>query len=380
MSKTAKKQHKTTEPENITAPRIEAEPQELVRAIAEFSAALPPGSPRLWPAMVGTTGVGKTSTARAVAEATKRPLRPLLLGTMDPVDIGGVPERTDGVFRWARPAWSHEPRALIFLDELDKAREEHYAAILTMMSDLALHGIPLGEGAAIVAAAQPEDLLDLPTHDTGRALCARVVWVPMTRNIEYLRKVTRGMKLDWLPASTPPRLPYLEYPSDRQVYWLALFGVAHPDLVEQVAMLTLGPHWGPLWIADWRAMHQGGCIEMPHLHTALKARPEALENMEIPVLVAVIRHIGGRPDGDLKVWGKAIEEIIARGSIEEVKGMLREFHLSILEQWENKEKDATDIQLFGDATPVEYSVELNRAIREGVRRLAKSLGQTIEGL
>lgn len=344
----------------------------LARAVAEFSASLPPGSPRLWPCLIGPTGVGKTSTARAIAEATGRPLVPLLLGLMDPIDIAGVPERAGGVFRWARPSWTTTERALLFLDELDKARPEHWAAVLSMMTDLTVHGEPLGAGTAIIAAAQPDDLADLPSHETGRALCARLVWIPMTRQMEYLRDAT-GMALDWLPEPRVPSVPYLPEPADRQVHWLALFGRAHPELIESAAECVLGPKWAPLWLEDWRS-RASRALDPAALTRAVRRRPEAIAGLEMPALIALAAHQGAVPDGDLKVWGQALEEIIARGTVEDAQAFLREFHASIVERWKARPEGAREIPLFGQTTPQEYGEELNRALRDGVTRLAQAMG------
>ncbi|MEM4167813.1 MAG: AAA family ATPase [Candidatus Caldarchaeum sp.] len=145
-----------------------------------------------WPALIGFTGSGKTRTVNKIAEELNLPIRNLLLGTMLPEDILGLPKATKTETNWTVPDWAKDcikQPCLIFMDELDKANSSCLSAVLTLMTDLQIRNIKLHPQTKIIAAMQPVDETFL-SDQTGEAICARVIFFPMPydNSCEYLAK------------------------------------------------------------------------------------------------------------------------------------------------------------------------------------------------
>ncbi|MDW8222832.1 MAG: AAA family ATPase [Gemmatales bacterium] len=153
---------------------------------------------RQWPCLVGTTGTGKTSLVKQFAKENGMNFAVLLPGTSLPEDILGLPKVENSVTAWTVPDWANrfinEP-GLIFIDELDKARPENHAVILTLLSDLRIRNITLHPDTKIICAMQPIDPYIFHSTETGKALCARLVFIPRTRS-EGFRYVCKKHAID----------------------------------------------------------------------------------------------------------------------------------------------------------------------------------------
>jgi len=181
--------------------------------------------PYLWPAFYGGSGGGKTARAEALAREFALPIHRLLLRTMGPEEVGGIP-RADGGgdgIEWRLDAWARVP-GLVLLDELDKASPDHYSAVLSLLTDCELRGRSLRD-SLFVAALQPVEAdywLDSETH---RAVSARLIFLPVSQDTARTAVARRHRRpsLDFLPSDKPAALPLLEVPSARQLDWLAGF-------------------------------------------------------------------------------------------------------------------------------------------------------------
>lgn len=115
------------------------------------------------PCLISEPQWGKTYTVMKWArENDYNPIR-LLCQTMEPEAIMGydVKHPTTGELVWAAPSWLRpilkEPKKkwLVFLDELDKAREAVLSTLLTLLCDKVVQNVTLPQTVALVAAMNP---------------------------------------------------------------------------------------------------------------------------------------------------------------------------------------------------------------------------------
>ena len=181
------------------------------------------GSHNLRPCFIGPTGSGKTARVREIAAALQRPVVTLLLQTMLPEDLLGLPRVVRRETFWALPDWvraAAERPHVIFLDELDKPRPEVVAAVLTLIWDLEVRGTRLHPDTIVLGAMQPVDPTLWLSDETLRALAARLIFVPVSgaEGYERLASLTR---LPWVAElgndEVAPAPPVLEKPSVRQL-------------------------------------------------------------------------------------------------------------------------------------------------------------------
>ena len=181
------------------------------------------GAHNLRPCFVGPTGCGKTARVREIASALGRPVITLLLQTMLPEDLLGLPRVVRRETFWALPDWVRaavERPHVLFLDELDKPRPEVVAATLTLIWDLEVRGVRLHPDTIVIGAMQPVDRDLWLSDETLRALAARLIFVPVSAAEGYERLASLT-QLPWVAElgndEVAPAPPVLEKPSVRQL-------------------------------------------------------------------------------------------------------------------------------------------------------------------
>jgi len=181
------------------------------------------GPQNLRPCFVGPTGCGKTARVRDIAAALDRPVITLLLQTMLPEDLLGLPRVVRRETFWALPDWvraAAERPHVLFLDELDKPRPEVVAAVLTLIWDLEVRGVRLHPDTIVVGAMQPVDRELWLSDETLRALAARLIFIPISA-VEGYRRLADLSRLPWVAeladGEEAPAAPVLEKPSVRQL-------------------------------------------------------------------------------------------------------------------------------------------------------------------
>jgi hypothetical protein len=197
------------------------------------------GKPALIPCLVGPTGCGKTQRVIQLAQAPELALKGvvrLLLGQHLPEDIGGIPRisqnHTGWVTDFALTRDLHravEEPVLLFLDEIDKARPEVHATVLTLKADRIIRDQKLHPGTVIVAAGQPVSAEAWLSDETHQALSARMVWLKQTHDWDYVRKEV-NMPLAWLQSTDPafiaPILPANSRSMTRIIQFLQWAGLS----------------------------------------------------------------------------------------------------------------------------------------------------------
>ncbi len=110
----------------------------------------------------GEPGTGKTATVRAVAESLGWPCEIVIAAIREPSDFAGLPViATNGHVRFAPPAWTERlaqaGRGILFLDEISCSPPSVQAALLRVVLDRVVGDLPLPEGVAVIAAANPPE-------------------------------------------------------------------------------------------------------------------------------------------------------------------------------------------------------------------------------
>jgi hypothetical protein len=213
---------------------------ESIRAICDITQKTP--SARLWAMVVGHTGSGKTARADMIAREVNRQMFTLLLGTSMPEDVLGLPRVVNGRTVYSVPDWADaasEKPCIIFLDELDKARADVCATVLTMLSSLKVRERQLHPDTWIICAGQPRDNSEWLGDETSRALLARTVPLAVNDDWSYVAK-DAGLPdsaLNWCPSRNVdlPKLPDL---TARAVTWASaanrLYGEQAVPLIRAV--------------------------------------------------------------------------------------------------------------------------------------------------
>lgn len=180
--------------------------------------------PRLTVCLIGKTGSGKTAIAQEIAENKGLKLVKILPGTENPDEILGLPRPVrQGKLRVIEPILRRElsdvvnSPGLLFIDELDKAREETHAAILTLLANREVRGIKLHSETLVICAMQPVDPEVFLASETGEALSARLVFVPVDGIAATYIQQKYNVEVRDLIEDKTPSVPILFKPSARQV-------------------------------------------------------------------------------------------------------------------------------------------------------------------
>jgi len=248
------------------------------------------GPHALRPCLVGPTGAGKTARVHQVAEALNLPVHTMLLAHMMPEEISGIPHVTAKRTAWPAPEWAtrlaKEPHVL-FLDEFDKARRDVMGAVLTLLWELKVGNVALHPDTVLILAMQPVPPAQFLADETGRAIAARCVFLPVAYDWNYVQQQI-GMDLSFLPAGPSPKLPVLEEPSPRQVTLLYRLLTHLPEEVPQ----------------DTRQAIAGGVLPKPLVEPFL----EALDSHQTLDSKAICQALG---EGTIDPDDIELEEVIA---------------------------------------------------------------------
>jgi len=258
------------------------ETMKLVREILLHPA--PDPQAHLWPCLVGKTGAGKTARAWQLATDLNLKLVHLTLGGRLPEDINGLPRlRRDGT-EWTLPDWFRQAAAepaLLFIDEADKAPRECRDLVLTLLAEKRLREHTLHPDTRILLAMQPVPRAEFLADETGEALAARLLFIPIPYDWDYIG-AEFGMDLSGLPSPEQPELPLLPTPSPRQIKWALSWINAHPqDWAVLEYFLTAET------IDYLREAHAKVPLSGKDLALAINDDPARLEALTIPELISL---------------------------------------------------------------------------------------------
>lgn len=110
----------------------------------------------------GAPGVAKTSIIQSHGAAWGYHVETIASSNREPSDFLGLPIQAGDEVRYSPLAWAKRvveaDQAILFLDELTTARPPVQAAMLRILGERVAGEVELGDGVAIVAAANPPDI------------------------------------------------------------------------------------------------------------------------------------------------------------------------------------------------------------------------------
>ncbi|MFN3782124.1 MAG: AAA family ATPase, partial [Candidatus Kapaibacteriota bacterium] len=268
---------------------------EKLRALITINAEIEKqGIQTMVPCLVGWTGEGKTTIWREIAEELGLPLKRILLHSMLVEEVLGLPRVVDERTVWSIPDWVGEEPCLYLFDEVDKVQKEELGGVLTLFADKVIRNIRLPEGSIIGAAMQPIPPVQWEETETGRALIARLNFIPMNGEGKEFLKKKYSLSLDWYPEAKEIQIPRLPRPAPRQIQY-AIEVMKRSEHAEELLRGVLAPEvYQALkedYTGSWRVDAQVLCEH-------LNQHPEDIEKLTIPELQQFVGELwmGCRPN------------------------------------------------------------------------------------
>jgi len=306
--------------------------------------------------MVGKTGCGKTARAFAVAERLGKKMVHLQMAGRLPEDISGLPKVKNGVTEWSLPEWAKkaidEP-CLLFIDEFDKAPRECSEVILTLLAEGRLREHYLHPETDILLAMQPVSPDEFLADETGEALAARLLFIPVKYEWEFLEN-RWGVDLSGLARNTQIETPVLPEPSARQIDWALSWMMEHPQ-----------KEWGVLnyflpgdVVAYLEEAMGGRNIKGEDIAQAVRKNPALIETLTIPELVTVGADIMQQCNSEIVC--KMIEKVWVEGNEDDAQAMLNKVYNEL---YERCEKNGGEIEILDGDDEEVFRETLNETLQ-----------------
>lgn len=110
----------------------------------------------------GPPGIGKTAKVQQLGARLRLPVETVLASVREPADFAGLPVVTPKGVELSAPTWARRlvehGEGILFLDEISTAAPAVQAALLRVILDRVVGDLPLPEGVAVVAAANPPEM------------------------------------------------------------------------------------------------------------------------------------------------------------------------------------------------------------------------------
>jgi hypothetical protein len=301
------------------------------------------------PVLVGPTGAGKTARVYQWAEATGRDVAVVLLATMPPEEVLGLPTGGDGPVAYRPPEWlvnAHLRPTVVFFDELDKAHKDTLATVLTLISSRAARGLALHPESRIVAAMQPVDPRVWLQHETQRALAARSCFIAVGYEWSYLADKYR---LDLSDLATPEvTVPVLQPVSPRQIEWSIKFIQSNLDASDISLGKVLAGIVGDFAPELVRRVRDAVAITPRAIVEAIDRDLSLIETLTIPEMIALVpeslRYGKAKPHAELvkHIWINGTRDDRA-AALRVETATLQELHDQGVEVlWPDESEEATD--------------------------------------
>lgn len=322
------------------------------------------GPNQLRPALIGPTGTGKTERVNAYAKAIGLPVVQHLLSHQMPEEVGGLPFVQQGLATHEPPEWavraSKEPM-VIFFDELDKARRETTGAVLTLLWDFKLRDLQLHPDCRIIVAMQPVDPRQFLATETGKALAARCLWLPLPYDWGYVGEKI-GADLTDFPSPAQMAVPVPPIPSPRQVEQAtSLFLRAQGDSIRSAVLNGILPEQLG---AKLRERLDAKVVVTPETLCGLVQTNRAdIQELNITELITISGKLAN--EGPIAQYANAIYRVWTEGAEEDAAAFLKTQYEYLLEKC--KADPEQKVAFLGD-TPVEEIIrvlsKVSRAIGE----------------
>jgi hypothetical protein len=131
------------------------------------------------PCFVGESGIGKTEMVYQYAREKDLEVRTLIISQLDSTDFAGIIYKKEGDdhkmrMSYALPEfWPTKGEGILFLDEVNRGREELQAPLLQLLHERRLHDYKLPNGWIIATAINPDNE-DYGVNSMNRAMTSRL--------------------------------------------------------------------------------------------------------------------------------------------------------------------------------------------------------------
>lgn len=154
-----------------------------IKTFKEFNSFLPDWQARL---IMGPAGLGKSAVVKQFADSLEYDFVDLRLSELEPSDLVGLPfiEDVDGTKKtcYAEPWWwPKHGKVVLFLDEVDRCREDMQPIAMQLTLDRRAGGRNLPEGVIVFAACNGEKFM---TSAIDQALMNRFAAIDFTPSVE----------------------------------------------------------------------------------------------------------------------------------------------------------------------------------------------------
>lgn len=163
-----------------------------IGTLLRLNEVLPRNKARL---LMGPAGIGKSSIVKQLAEEDDAELIDIRLSEYEPQDLVGLPYLADigneKVTKFARPSWwpvDARKKVYVFLDELDRCREDMHPSAMQLALDRRAGGRKLHDNVVMWAACNGEDYLTIPID---QALMDRFAVVHLNPTVQEWRSWAR---------------------------------------------------------------------------------------------------------------------------------------------------------------------------------------------
>lgn len=317
----------------------------------------------LVPTLIGPAGVGKTTLVRRWASEMNMPVQVLLLGTMLAEEVLGAPKviEVNGELRtvWSKPEWLLDQPFVLFLDELDKAREDVVSAALTLLAEGRVRKYFLPKGSQIIAVMQPVDREVFLATRTGQALGDRLVFIPIHAQWNALG-MQEGVDLSFLPKSTAFTLPIGDI-SPRKVIWCIRFirfaqtRSVTEETIKEVVAGAVGEGAAERLVDTTKNFSE---LSADDVCRALNRDPALVYSLHYPEVVKLYPSAIFRCN--VEVVANFLKRLFLEGSVDEAKEAFRQAQ----ETFDALMQKNGQVEIFGDSTEEQVIQVLTQTAKE----------------
>ena len=181
------------------------------------------------PVLVGKTSSGKTYWIQhELSVIVNLPVVKILLQHEQSDEMLGYPRYLEDTQKlsYLKPAWWTDKPSIFFFDELDKAKEDLHASILTLLREGTLRGRQLPKGSVIICAMNEDQSLSDP-------LKARCAFLPFTYNTRDIQDTTLHNVANHLQFAfnIPPELPD-QVETMETIHFLEQYQTVNPNILK----------------------------------------------------------------------------------------------------------------------------------------------------
>lgn len=144
---------------------------------------------KMVPFLVSKPGVGKTAWVYNYAKENNKELVVLNSATIDELDLGGMPEKENGVVKFLPPSWLSAD--ILFFDEIDRVKNQSvHSALLSLFRDRKINGHNFTGGIICAGNQEFDDQCNI--FDRSSAFYDRLVRIDFEYTVDEIKNYLRS--------------------------------------------------------------------------------------------------------------------------------------------------------------------------------------------